>query len=192
MLRRLYDRTLALAGHPHALFWLGVVAFVESSVFPVPPHFLLIAMVLASPDRAWRIAAVCTIASVFGGYLGYGIGYFLFDAFGEPVIAFYGAEEQFAAFREAYNQWGPWIVAFFGFTPFPYKVITIASGVTAMDVLAFGAASLASRGAIFFLMAGLLKYFGPPMRVFIERRLGLVCTIGFLLVLAGFVGLKYL
>lgn len=192
MLRRLYDRTLALAGHPHALGWLAVVAFIESSFFPVPPHFLLIAMVLATPDRAWRIAAVCTIASVLGGYLGYLIGYSLFDVFGQPVIDFYGAAEQFAAFRESYNEWGAWIVAFFGFTPFPYKVITIASGVTAMDLLPFGLASLLSRGAIFFLMAALLKYYGPPMRIFIEQRLGLLSTIGFLLLLGGFVGLKYL
>lgn len=192
MLRRLYDRTLALAGHPHALGWLALVAFVESSFFPVPPHFLLIAMVLARPDRAWRIAAVCTLASVLGGYLGYLIGYSLFDVFGQAVIDFYGAEEQFAAFQRSYNQWGAWIVAFFGFTPFPYKVITIASGVTALDPLSFGAASLLSRGGIFFLMAALLKYFGPPMRVFIEKRLGLLSTIGFLLLLGGFVGLKYL
>lgn len=192
MLRRLYDRTLALAGHPHALGWLALVAFIESSFFPVPPHFLLIAMVLAAPDRAWRIAAVCTGASVLGGYLGYLIGYSLFDVLGQPLINFYGAEAKFAAFRESYNEWGAWIVAFFGFTPFPYKVVTIASGVTAMDLLPFGAASLLSRGAIFFLMAALLKYFGPPMRVFIEKRLGLLSTIGFLLLLGGFVGLKYL
>lgn len=192
MLRRLYDRTLALAAHPHALGWLAVVAFVESSFFPVPPHFLLIAMVLATPERAWRIAAVCTVASVLGGYLGYAIGYSIFDLVGEPLIRFYGAEEQFANFRESYNEWGAWIVAFFGFTPFPYKVITIASGVTGLNLLSFGLASIASRGAIFFLMAALLKYFGPPMRTFIEQRLGLLSTIGFLLLVGGFVGLKYL
>src|SRR5690606_25214440 len=111
MLRRLYDRTLALAAHPHALGWLFAVALIESSVFPVPPHFMLIPMVLATPYRAWTIAAVCTVGSVTGGFIGYGIGYFLFDAIGDPLIHFYNAEQQFAAFQERYNEWGAWIVA---------------------------------------------------------------------------------
>lgn len=192
MLRRLYDQTLALAAHPHAMWWLAAVAFIESSVFPIPPHVLVVAMVLAAPTRAWRIAAACTLASVAGGLFGYGIGYFLFDAFGQPIIHFYGAEDQFARFRELYNEWGGWIVAFFGFTPFPYKIITIASGVTKLNLATFMTASLISRGAIFFLVAALLKYFGPPVRAFIEQRLGLVSTVFFTLLLGGFAALKYL
>lgn len=192
MLRRLYDRTLALAAHPHALFWLGAVAFVESSLFPIPPHALLIPMVIAAPHNAWRIAGVCTLASVAGGFLGYGLGYFLFDTLGEPIIRMYHAEEQFRKFQESYNEMGAWIVAFFGFTPFPYKIITIASGVTQLNLLTFGMASLLSRGGIFFLMSALLKYFGPPVRAFIEKRLGLMTILFFGLLIGGFVALKYL
>ncbi len=192
MLRRLYDRTMALAAHPHALWWLFGIAFIESSFFPIPPHALLLPMILAAPTRAWTIAAACTTGSVLGGYLGYAIGYFLFDAIGQQVIHFYHAEEKFAAFSEQYNQWGAWIVAFFGFTPFPYKVITIASGMTQLNLLTFGLASLASRGAVFFMIAALLKYYGPPIREFIEKRLGLVSLAGFGLVIGGFLALKYI
>jgi len=192
MLRRLYDKTLALAAHPHALGWLAAIAFIESSLFPVPPHFLLIPMVLAAPGRAWLIAGVCTAASVAGGFAGYAIGYFLFDLIGEPMLRLYGFEAEFARFKESYNEWGGWIVAFFGATPFPYKVITIASGVTSLNLMTFFIASLLSRGGIFFLMAALLKYFGPPMRQFIERRLGLLTVLLFALLIGGFVALKYL
>ncbi|RMF07417.1 MAG: DedA family protein [Alphaproteobacteria bacterium] len=192
MFQKLFDRTLALAGHRHALPSLAVVAFIESSIFPVPPHLMLAPMVLARPERAWRIAAVCTLASVLGGLFGYAIGYFLFDVAGEPIIAAYGFEEQFARFRAGYNEWGAWIVALFGATPFPYKVITIASGVTQLNLVTFTLASLASRGFTFFLIAALLKYFGPPMQAFIEKRLGLMITIVFLAVIGGVVALKYL
>lgn len=192
MLRRFYDRTLALAAHPHAMFWLGVVAFVESSLFPIPPHLLLIPMVIAAPQHAWRIAGVCTLASVAGGFLGYGLGYFLYDAVGQPIVQFYGREADFLRFQQSYNEWGGWIVAFFGATPFPYKVITIASGVAGLDVMTFGVASLLSRGGIFFVMAALLKHFGPPVRAFIEKRLGLMTTLFFVLLIGGFVAIKYL
>ena len=192
MFRTLYDRTLALAAHRHALRSLAVVSFIESSFFPVPPHLMLVPMVLARPEQAWRIAGVCTLASVLGGMFGYAIGYFLFDLIGAPIIATYGFEDQFARFREGYNEWGAWIVALFGATPFPYKVITIASGVTALNFWTFMIASIASRGLIFFTIATLLKYFGPPMRVFIEKRLGLIMTLAFLAVIGGFVALRYL
>ncbi len=192
MLRRLYDRTMALAAHPRALGWLGLVAFVESSVFPVPPDVMLAPMVLAERRRAWLIAGVCTVASVLGGIAGYAIGYYLFEAIGQTVLDFYGYTDQFARFRDAYNENGVWIVAFFGLTPFPYKVITIASGVAGLDPLAFMIASLASRGLRFYLVAGLLWLFGPPIRDFIERRLGLVVTVFFVALVGGFAVLRYL
>ena len=192
MFQKLYDRTLALAAHRHALPSLAAIAFIESSVFPIPPHLLLIPMVLATPTRAWRIAAVCTIASVLGGLLGYAIGYYLFDLIGQPIVSFYGLEDQFARFRDSYNEWGAWIVALFGATPFPYKVITIASGVTRLNLATFMVASVASRGFAFFLIAALLKYFGPPMQAFIEKRLGLVMTLVFVALIGGFVAIKYL
>lgn len=192
MLRYFYDRTLALAGHRHALGALFVVAFVESSIFPIPPDVLIIPMVLAAPTRAWRIALVCTLGSVLGGIAGYGIGYFLYETVGRPVLDFYGYAEKFKTFQGAYNDWGAWIVFGAGLTPFPYKVITIASGVTGLDPVVFITASLLSRGARFFLVAALLWKFGEPIRLFIERHLGKLTVLFFGLLLGGFVALKYL
>jgi membrane protein YqaA with SNARE-associated domain len=189
---RLYDWTMALSAHRHALGALALVAFVESSVFPIPPDILIIPMVLATRDKAWRIAGVCTVASVLGGFAGYGIGYFLYETVGRPLLDFYGYGAKFTQFQGYYNQWGAWIVAGAGVTPFPYKVITIASGVTALDPTVFGIASLLSRGVRFFMVAGLLWYFGAPIRAFIEKNLNLLATVFFVLLLGGFVLLKYL
>ncbi len=192
MLQRLYDRTMGLAGHRHALWALAIVAFVESSVFPVPPDVLLIPMVLAARERAWRIAAVATLASVLGGGLGYLIGSALFETVGRPLLAFYGQMESFQDFQETYNEWGAWIVAGAGFTPFPYKVITIASGVVDLDPATFMAASAVSRGARFFLVAALLWKFGPPIRSFIEQNLPLLAGLFVVLLFGGFLAIRYL
>ncbi len=192
MLRGLYNWTLDLGSTRYAVWMLAAVAFVESSVFPIPPDVLLIPMILAVRERAWFLAALCTVASVLGGYLGYAIGALLFDLVGQPIIDFYGFEAAFARFTEQYNELGAWIVAFFGVTPFPYKVITIASGVTSLDPVVFGVASLASRGLRFFIVAALLWYFGPPIRAFIERYLGWVVLVFCVLLIGGFVVLKFL
>lgn len=192
MLRPLYDWTLRLGATPYALWALAAIAFIESSVFPIPPDVLLIPMVLAARDRAWLFAAVATVASVLGGFAGYAIGFGLFEAVGQPILEFYHATEQFERFRAGYNQWGAWIVAFFGVTPFPYKVITIASGVTELNLFSFGVASLLSRGARFFLVAALLWYFGQPIRRFIERNFGLLSILFFVLLFAGFLAIGFL
>ena len=192
MLQRLYDWTMGLAGHRHALWALAIVAFVESSVFPVPPDVLLIPMVLAARERAWRIAAVATVASVVGGGLGYLIGSALFETVGRPLLEFYGQMESFQEFQVIYNEWGAWIVAGAGFTPFPYKVITIASGVVDLDPATFMAASAVSRGARFFLLAALLWKFGPPIRSFIERNLPLLAGLFVVLLFGGFLAIRYL
>ncbi|MFQ5954660.1 MAG: YqaA family protein [Kiloniellales bacterium] len=192
MLRRLYDWTLGLAGHRHAMWALAVVSFAESSVFPVPPDILLVPMVLAARGRAWAIAGVCTLASVAGGLAGYGIGYFLFEAVGRPLIEFYGHGARFAEFQAMYRDWGAWIVAGGGFTPFPYKVITIASGVVALDPVTFTLASAVSRGGRFFIEAALLWYFGPPIRRFVEANLPLVATLFFVSLIAGLVVARWL
>ena len=186
MLKRLYDWTMALAAHRHALALLALVAFIESSVFPIPPDVLIAPMVLAARPRAWRIALVCTVASVAGGLAGYAIGYYAFDAWGRPLLGFYGYADEFARFQETYNEWGWWIVAGGGLTPFPYKVITIASGATRLDVVTFTAASALSRGARFTIEAALLWRFGPPIRAFVERRLGAVTAAFFVLLIGGF------
>lgn len=190
--RSLYDWTMAQAERRYALAALFAVSFIESSVFPIPPDVLLIPMVLAARERAWRIAGVCTLASVLGGLAGYGIGYFFFEAVGEPVLAFYGYLEKFGDFAAAYNEWGVWIVAGAGFTPFPYKVITIASGVTQLDLATFTLASVVSRGGRFFLVAALLWYFGDPIRRFIENNLPTLTWLFFALLLGGFLALRFL
>jgi membrane protein YqaA with SNARE-associated domain len=192
MLQRLYDATMGLAGHRHAMLALFLISFVESSVFPIPPDVLIIPMVLAARDKAWRIAGVATLGSVLGGFAGYGIGLFLFEALAQPILDFYGYQEAFARFQARYNEWGAWIVAGAGFTPFPYKVITIASGATALDPTVFAIASLISRGARFLLLAGLLWWFGPPIRRFIERNLGLLTFVFFFLLIGGFLVAKLL
>ena len=192
MLRRLYDWTMNLSAHPQALWVLAAIAFIESSVFPIPPDVLLIPMVLAARQRAWLIAGVCTIASVAGGIAGYGIGYYLFEQVGRPVLEFYGYMEKFGEFKEQYNAWGAWIVFGAGLTPFPYKVITIASGVTQLDFWTFNIASMVGRGGRFFLIAGLLWLYGPPIRTFIEKNLGLLTVLFFVLLLGGFVAVRYL
>ena len=191
MLRRLYDWTMSLAGHRHALAALALVSFIESSIFPIPPDILIIPMVLASREKAWRIALVCTIASVLGGLAGYGIGYSFYESAGRPLLEFYGYAEKFTQFQSYYHVWGAWIVGGAGLTPFPYKVITIASGVTQLDPFVFGIASVGSRGLRFFLVAALIWYFGPPIRTFVEKYLGWV-ALGFVtLLIGGFILIKF-
>ena len=187
MLRRLYDRTIDLAAHRHAIWVLAAVAFTESFVFPVPPDVLLIPMVLAARRRAWRIALVCTVASVAGGLLGYGIGAALYDGIGRQIVEFYGYGAQFAEASGLYNEYGAWIVLVAGLTPIPYKIFTIASGVALLDPSVFVAASVLARGLRFFLIAALLYWIGPPVRDFVERRLGLVFAIFCILLAGGFV-----
>lgn len=192
MLRGLYDWTLSLAERRDALWVLAVVSFVESSVFPIPPDVLMIPMILAAPRRAFLIAGVATVSSVLGGVLGYALGAFFFETVGQPVLGFYGYTEKFAEFQTTYNEWGAWAVLIAGVTPFPYKVITILSGATGLDFVVFSIASVVARAARFFLVAALLWKFGPPVRAFIEKRLGLMATLFVVLLLGGFVVAKYL
>jgi membrane protein YqaA with SNARE-associated domain len=192
MLDRLYSRTLALAASRHAMAALVLVAFVEASFFPLPPDLLLIPMILARPQRAFVIAAVCTIASVAGGFLGYAIGYFLFEAVGRPLLDFYHAMDRYEALKAAFAQWGVWIILIKGLTPIPYKLVTIASGVVRFNPVAFGLASLASRSLRFFLLALLLWRFGEPVRALVERRLMLVTSLFAAALVGGFLVLRYL
>lgn len=192
MLDRLYARTLSLAASRHAMAALALVAFAESSFFPLPPDILLIPMVIARPRRAFLFAALATLASVAGGFLGYAIGYFLFDAIGRPLLQFYDAMDKYEALKAAFNEWGVWIILLKGLTPIPYKLITIASGVAQFPLLPFALASLASRSIRFFLLAALLWRFGEPVRVFIERRLMLVTSLFAAALVGGFVALRYL
>lgn len=191
MLRRLYDWILSLAARPHALGWLAALAFAEASVFPLPPDLLLIPMVLAARERAWRFALVGALASVAGGCLGYAIGALLYEEFGRGIIAFYHLESEFAAFKTAFGRWGGWLVLVQGMTPIPYKLVTIASGVTGLDPLTFVAAALVSRSVRFFVVAGLFWRFGEPIRVFVEQRLVLVTTAFLVVLVGGYVALRF-
>lgn len=190
MIRALYDWTLRLAEHPRALWALAIVAFVELSVFPIPPDILMIPMILAAPRRAFVIAGVATVASVLGGMFGYLIGAVLFEQIGLPILQFYGKTASFATFSQTYNEWGAWAVLIAGVTPFPYKVVTILSGSTGLNIWVFTFASIVARGLRFFIVAGLLWKFGAPIRDFIERRLGLMFTLFIVLLVGGFVLLK--
>jgi membrane protein YqaA with SNARE-associated domain len=192
LLKRTYDWVMNLSARPNAIWALAAIAFIESSFFPIPPDLLLIPMVLAARSRWLGIAMVCTIASVIGGMFGYAIGYYLFESLGKPLLAFYGYGAKFSDFQGRYNEWGAWIVFIAGVTPFPYKVITIASGVTQLDLATFTGASILARGLRFFLVAGLLYWIGPPIRIFIEKRLGLLFTLFCVLLIGGFVAIKYL
>lgn len=186
MLRALYDWTMAQATHPRALWILAFVAFVESSVFPIPPDVLMIPMILARPKQAWLIALVALVASVAGGILGYVIGAFAFDQIGAPVLAAMGKGAAMEAFNTRFNDFGFWPVLIAGLTPFPYKVITIMSGWTGLPLGTFIVTSIIARGVRFFLVAALLYRFGAPVRDFIEKRLGLVFTVFVVLLLGGF------
>ena len=192
MIYRLYSRTLAVAAHRHAMAALALIAFAESSFLPLPPDILLVPMTLAQPRRAWLIAAVCTIASVAGGYVGYAIGYFLFDTIGLRVLEFYHMMDKYEAFKTAFAEWGAWIIVIKGLTPIPYKLVTIASGAAQFDLATFTLASLVSRSLLFFLLAALLWRFGEPIRDFIERRLMLVTSMIAAVLVGGFVVLRYL
>lgn len=188
----LYDWSMQVSRSKYALLFLIAIAFIESSFFPIPPDVFLIPMVLACRKKAWLYAGACTVASVLGGYFGYGIGMFLYDLVAVPILNFYGYMQQFDEFRHYYNEWGAWIVLGAGVTPFPYKVITIASGITHLDLFTFTIASILSRGLRFFLVAGLLWYFGAKIQKFIEKNLGWLSITFFILLIGGFLAIKYL
>lgn len=192
MVRKVYDWMLAMSASPNAMWFLALVAFAESSFFPIPPDIMLIPMVLAMPAKAWRIAAVATVSSVLGGYFGYGIGVFFFDLIAKPILSFYGYMQQFDVFKDYYHQLGAWIVFGAGITPFPYKVITIASGVVHLDLVTFTIASVIARGMRFYLVAWLLKKYGARMKIFIEKHLGMLSILFLILLIGGFVAIKYL
>jgi len=192
MLKRTYDRLLALAASRNAPWWLALVAFAEASFFPIPPDVMLVPMALARPRSAWRFAAICTVASVAGGALGYLIGFAVFDQVARPILSMYGYGDAYAAFQAKFQEYGLWIVLVKGLTPIPYKIVTIAAGAARFDFWLFMLASALTRGARFFLVATLLHYFGDAVRDFIERRLTLVTSAIAVGIIGGFLALKFL
>jgi membrane protein YqaA with SNARE-associated domain len=192
MLRKLYARVMALAASPNAGWWLALIAFAESSFFPIPPDALLVPMALARPRSAWRFAAICTVASVTGGALGYLIGFAVFDQVAQPILKVYGYGAAYAAFQAKFQEYGLWIILIKGLTPIPYKIVTIAAGAARFDFALFMAASVLTRGLRFFLVATLLHFYGDAVRDFIERRLTLVTSALAVGILGGFLALKFL
>lgn len=191
-IHKIYDWIIRLSGNRNALMWLFIISFVESSFFPIPPDIMLIPMILATPKEAWKIAGVCTIASVIGAYLGYIIGVYFFQLIAEPLLNFYGYLDKFNEFKNLYEEYGAWIVFGAGITPFPYKIITIASGVVHLNLVVFTIASVIARGLRFFLIAWLLKTYGAKMRFFIEKNLGWLSVLFLVLLFGGFILIKFL
>ena len=191
-MRRLYDWVIRLAGHPRAIPAMGVVSFAESSFFPIPPDVMLVPMILANRQKAFTIALVCTVCSVLGGLLGYAIGFYFFETIGAWVVKTYGLQAGLEKFRDEFTRYGTWVILIKGLTPIPYKLVTIASGAAHFDLFTFVWASIVTRGLRFFLVAALLWKYGEPIRAFIEKRLTLVMWTFLIVLVGGFVAVKFL
>ncbi len=188
--RNLYDWTLDKASKKRASWFLSIISFAESSFFPIPPDIILIPMVLAKRTKAFFYAFICTLSSVFGGVFGYFIGLLLFNSIGLIVINFYHLEEQITQFKNYYNSYGAWIVIIAGFTPFPFKVITIASGLFQLNFIIFILCSLLSRGSRFYLISILLYFFGDKIKLFIDKYFNFLTILFFILLVGGILIIK--
>jgi len=177
ILKNIYLKILELSGKPRSEWVLAIISFTESSIFPIPPDFLLLPMTLAKPLKWLRLALITTIFSVLGGILGYFIGLFLWDVVGEKIINIYNLETNFNYFKDKYNSHGAIIVFLAGFTPIPYKLITIASGGMKLNLLTFILASLISRGLRFFIIAGIIRIFGVTAKKYIEKYFNLLTIL---------------
>ena len=190
--RRLYDWTLNKAKHKNSSWFLIIVSFAESSFFPIPPDVLLIPMVLANRLRAWFYALICTLSSVAGGIIGYLIGFLFYSNIGSLIVDLYGLSNSFGNFENYYNQWGIWIVLGAGFTPFPFKFITIASGVFGLNIFLFIIVSIVARGLRFYLISSLLFIFGDQIRNLIDKYFNLLVSLFFILLIGSILFLKLL
>ncbi|HMK88592.1 MAG TPA: YqaA family protein [Methylocystis sp.] len=187
MFKRLYDWTMQLSTSRHATLALALVAFAESSFFPMPPDLILVPMSLAEPKKSWRYAAICTVASVLGGILGYALGALAYDTIGKWVIHLYGYEEKMDAMRAFYQQWGAIFILVKGVTPIPFKLVTICSGLFGYNLGLFILLSLITRGVRFFLFATALNHFGDYIRDKLETHFGLFLGSLTAIVVGGFV-----
>jgi membrane protein YqaA with SNARE-associated domain len=185
-MKKLYDWTMSLAASPHATWALGAIAFAESSFFPVPPDVILVPMTLAQPKKAWAYASICTIASVAGGALGYAIGALFFDTIGQWLVSLYGYGAKIESLRQFYAEWGALFILVKGFTPIPYKLVTIVSGLLAYNFPLFICLSIITRGARFFILTAAINHFGDTVREKLESHFGLFIGVMILIVVAGF------
>ena len=190
--RKLYNWTLDKSSKKEAPWFLSIVSFAESSFFPIPPDIILIPMVLAKRAKAFIYASLCTLSSVVGGILGYLIGFLLFNSVGIVLVNFYHLGESVNEFKNYYNTYGAWIVIIAGFTPFPFKVITIASGLFKLNFIIFILCSILSRGARFYLVAGLLYFFGEKIKIFIDKYFNILTILFFVLLIGSILIIKIL
>lgn len=192
MIKRLYAWVEHWAQTPYGIWALFLLAFAESSFFPIPPDVLLIAMAVTHPKAGLKFAAICTLGSLLGGAVGYLIGWQFMAVIGESIVNFYGLSDKVAHIEELYRQYDAWAIGIAGFTPIPYKVFTISAGVFKVDFGVFLLASVVGRAGRFFLVGGLIYLFGKPIQAFIDRYLNLL-VIGFtVLLIGGFILIKYL
>ena len=193
LFRKLYDWTLEKSKDPKAPWFLAIISFVESSFFPIPPDIILIPMVIAKRAKAWFFAFICTISSVLGGVAGYFIGYFFYLTIGEFIIELYSYQNEYSDFKSKYEgEIWLWFVFFAGLTPFPFKIITIASGALKINMISFVAIALVSRGLRFYLVATLLKFFGNYIKEYIDKYFNLFTFVFFILLIGGFIFFKYI
>ena len=192
MIRKIYAKIIEISKKKYALPFLLIVGLLESFIFPIPPDIFLIFLILAQRNKAFYLAFYCTILSVAGGILGYFIGSFFFDSLGQGILNYYNLNDKFLTFSQNYNEFGTLIVAAGGFTPIPYKLITIFSGFVKMDFFEFTIASIFSRGARFFLIASLLYFFGKKIEELLIKKFGLISLILFLIILITYFIIKYL
>lgn len=191
-LRRLYDWVLSWAERPGSTYALFVLAFAEASFFPIPPDVLLIALALSVPARSMYWAAVCSAGSVLGGMAGYLLGWQFMASIGRQILAFYHLTSKYELVKALYQQYDAWAVAAAGFTPLPYKLFTITAGAFDIDFGTFAVASALSRSGRFFLVAGLIYFFGPSVRNFLERYFNICSVVFFILLIGGFVLVKWI
>jgi membrane protein YqaA with SNARE-associated domain len=191
-LHRLYDRCMVWIQTPAGIWALFLIAVAESSFFPIPPDVFLIALCVACPQKSFRFAMVCSIGSVLGGVIGYGIGLGFMDTIGQQIMEWYGLHEKYASVQSLYQQYDAWAVGAAGFTPLPYKLFTITAGAFKIDFLTFLLMSIVSRSARFFLVATLIYKFGAPVQSFINRYFNILSIVFFVLLIGGFVLIKIL
>ena len=192
ILRNLYNWTLDKASHKKASWFLVLISFAESSFFPIPPDILLIPMILTKRLKAWFYALICTLSSVAGGLAGYAIGIFFYATIGSAIVEIYGLSDSFNLFEDYYNQYGIWIVLGGGFTPFPFKFITIASGVFNLDIFLFVIVAIIARGLRFYLIATLLFIFGNAIKNLIDKYFNLLVSLFFILLIGSILIIKLL
>jgi membrane protein YqaA with SNARE-associated domain len=190
ILRRIYDVCMEWVTGKYGVWALFFIAFVESSFFPIPPDVFLIAMCVALPALSFRYAAICSVGSVLGGALGYGLGFWFMDSLGMVIIDWYGLTEKYDLVQHYFKEYDVWIVGTAGFTPIPYKLFTITAGFAQSNFLTFMVVSLLARSARFFLVAGLIWKFGPQIKKFIDRYFNILCIAFVGLLAAGFVLIK--